>query len=157
VPGASTLRNLKVSGSRPGIWAEGSAASLTLKDVLIDDAQLAGLLVLSGAKITGTSVVVRGTQPQAGTQVSGRGISVEVDEGTKRRVRRPSGIATERGLGSGAHHLDRSRAPTSCSISSLAATTTAARWLAAGTPEQAVGLECSATGQALPSALQAGR
>ncbi|MBI5545382.1 MAG: hypothetical protein HY901_15970 [Deltaproteobacteria bacterium] len=78
VGGPSTVRNLQVSGSRPGIWAEGSAVSLTLKDVVIEGAETAGLLARAGARVKGTNVVIRGTHPQTATQISGRGLSVEV-------------------------------------------------------------------------------
>lgn len=73
----NVARALTVSGARPGVWVEGATAALEVHGVVVQEATLAGVLVRAGAELRGDALVIRGTRPQIGTGVSGRGLSVE--------------------------------------------------------------------------------
>jgi hypothetical protein len=73
----NVVRNVTVSAARPAIWVEGATAALEVHGVVVDQATLAGVLVRSGAHLSGDELVIRQTLPQPSTGVSGRGLSVE--------------------------------------------------------------------------------
>ena len=60
--------------ARPGLAVGGAGASLTIEDVAIDGAELAGVIVLDGGALVARSLLVRGTRPRDGT--GGYGIYV---------------------------------------------------------------------------------
>jgi uncharacterized membrane protein (UPF0136 family) len=71
------LRNLRVGGDRPGVWAAGRAASGTLRDVVIDQATIFGLFVRDGAVVAGRGVVIRRTRSRPADGRFGHGLHVE--------------------------------------------------------------------------------
>ncbi|MBI5486709.1 MAG: right-handed parallel beta-helix repeat-containing protein [Deltaproteobacteria bacterium] len=72
----TTVRNLRVGGRRTGIAAVGRR-SVQLEGVLVEGVDDVGLLVATGATVTGHDVVVRDTQPRATDSRHGRGLDVE--------------------------------------------------------------------------------
>jgi hypothetical protein len=73
----NVVRDVTVSGARPGIWVEGMTAHLEVHSVIVQEATLVGVLVRAGAELRGDALVIRGTRPQASNGVSGRGLSIE--------------------------------------------------------------------------------
>ncbi len=72
-----TVKNLRVSGARAGIFANSSGNSLRLDSVAIDGATGIGAIAGNRAEITGTNVAVRRTQPKPGSNNFGRGLDCE--------------------------------------------------------------------------------
>ena len=68
------VRNLTVTGARPGIWVAASATAAVLEDVVIDGATHGGLTVLG--ELEARRLVVRNTLPGTGGKF-GRGLHVE--------------------------------------------------------------------------------
>jgi len=75
-PGAR-VEGVAIEGLRPGVWVEGTGASVHLEDVLIRSARLVGWAVAGGATATGRNVVVRDMLGSAIDGALGRGISLE--------------------------------------------------------------------------------
>jgi hypothetical protein len=80
------VRNLRVSGRRPGIWASGRSRTARVEDVVIDGATFIGWLVAFAAEVEGRGVVVRDTRSRERDRALGRGL--EVLEGGAVVVRR---------------------------------------------------------------------
>lgn len=69
------LRNLRLGGAGPGLWVEGSEASVRLRDVAVEGAASAGIVVTAGASLVAEGLAVRDTLPEAGGRY-GRGLVV---------------------------------------------------------------------------------
>jgi hypothetical protein len=74
---SGSLRDLTVASSpRPGVWVEGERGEATLEGVVVDDAELAGVVVTELGRLRSDTVAVCGTRSgSAGT--FGRGFSIE--------------------------------------------------------------------------------
>jgi len=70
------VRNLRISGNRPGIWVYGMV-SINIEDVIVDSAEVVGLLAANRAHLTGRSIIVRNTRSRGGDGMFGRGLNVE--------------------------------------------------------------------------------
>ena len=78
VSGADVVvRDLALSGPRPGLWIEGRGRSAHLVGVEIADVELSGLLVADGAELSGSSVAIRDVRARAVPGVSGFGVLVD--------------------------------------------------------------------------------
>lgn len=87
---AATIKNLQVSGPRPGVWVSFTAELAKVQGVIVKGAELAGVFVsdngrvqLDDVLITGTradpadGTLGRGLQVRTGGQVRGSGLTVE--------------------------------------------------------------------------------
>jgi hypothetical protein len=74
IDGELEVRNLTVSGDRPGVVVIGGRAQLGA--VMLDGNLVAGLFVGSGGTVTGSDVVIRNTRSRSDGRI-GRGISVD--------------------------------------------------------------------------------
>jgi len=70
------IRNLTVSGQRRGVYVRGDSRSITITDVVITDAVMAGLSVIDGAIATCSNLVIRDTSSDADGEW-GRAINIE--------------------------------------------------------------------------------
>lgn len=68
-----TVKNVTLSGARPGLFAVSSSAHLTLTDVWVRDAQYVGVYALSGARVAATNLLITGIGGGP-TDTAGRGI-----------------------------------------------------------------------------------
>jgi len=75
----TTVRSLQITGRRPGLSASGNR-SVHMEDVLVLEAEDAGVLIDYGARVTATGLVVRGTRSRVSDGLMGRGIDVEAGE-----------------------------------------------------------------------------
>lgn len=73
-PGA-TLRDVTVSGPRPGVAAYTAGATAHVESVAIEDAEVIGLLVKAAA-VSARDVLVRRTRPEPATMQAGVGVYV---------------------------------------------------------------------------------
>jgi hypothetical protein len=69
------VRNLRVSGRRPGIWASGRFRTARVEDVVVDGATVLGWLADQEAVIEGRSIVVRDTRSRESDLELGRGLT----------------------------------------------------------------------------------
>ena len=74
----AVVRNLRVSGERVGVWADGRLAEVELRDVVVESARGGGLWVSNGGRLVAERVVVRDTRDLEGVW----GLGLEVDEGS---------------------------------------------------------------------------
>jgi len=88
VEGRNTgVRNLRVSGRRIGVMLSGGPAfSIHLEDLLVEGAEVLGLLVTLGGSLSGRTMVVRDMLSRQSDDSLGRGLNVE--SGAKATVRR---------------------------------------------------------------------
>jgi uncharacterized membrane protein (UPF0136 family) len=68
------VRNLRVSGRRPGIWASGAFRTAVLQEVVVDEATTTGVVAAEDAILTGGGVAVRGTRSRESDATLGRGL-----------------------------------------------------------------------------------
>jgi hypothetical protein len=61
-----SVRNLRITGPRAALTADGANATLDVQDVVVDSATAGGLIVLSGSRATARDVVIRKTAPYNG-------------------------------------------------------------------------------------------
>jgi len=74
--GNTEVRNLTVSGQRPGVWANGGARSVRIQDVVIRDTVMIGIAAANGGQVSCSNVAVRDTAPR-GDGLFGRGLSAQ--------------------------------------------------------------------------------
>src|SRR5207248_3288958 len=72
--GSAAIRDLSISGARPGISMLSSSASVDVEGVLISGASSAGIL-LGGGRMTATRIVVRDTAADA-MRMNGSGLVI---------------------------------------------------------------------------------
>jgi uncharacterized membrane protein (UPF0136 family) len=71
------VRNLRVSGARPGIWASGRFRTAVVRDVVIDEAAMFGVMAGHEAVVTGLGIVVRSTGSRESDRTFGRGLNAQ--------------------------------------------------------------------------------
>lgn len=73
---AATVKNLKVTGPRPGVWASFNAEYARLEGVIVEAAELVGVFVSDSGKLELSDVLVTGTLADPADGSMGRGLQV---------------------------------------------------------------------------------
>lgn len=81
----AVVRNLTVTGERPGVSVDGDVVGAHLEDVLIEESILAGWIFSFGGHASGSSVVVRETRSHGSGQL---GVGLVMDNGAQVEVSR---------------------------------------------------------------------
>lgn len=76
VGAAATIKDLKVTGPRPGVWASFNPDFARLEGVIVEAAELAGVFVSDSGKLELLDVLVTGTLADPTDNTMGRGLQV---------------------------------------------------------------------------------
>ena len=72
----TVVRNLRVTGARPGFWVGGGGTSVTIEDVAVMETEFLGLAVFSGGRATVRNVLIADTA-SATDGSAGRGLIIQ--------------------------------------------------------------------------------
>jgi hypothetical protein len=73
----NTIRNLTITGRRPGVWVEGAGRIARVQDVIIEGVEYMGMVSTLAGRLTAERVLVRDIQPNENDHLRGYGLVVD--------------------------------------------------------------------------------